>query len=63
MVGVREARKLFRAHYLQCFWWTPSDLRVGIADVSWVADGLRKHGGRIGWQQATRLERLLAPAE
>jgi hypothetical protein len=59
MVAVREARKLFRAHYLTCFWWARPDLTIGLNDVAWVADGLRKHGGRDAWCAAGKLQRLL----
>ena len=61
MVAVREARKLFRANYITCFWWTRPDLIIRAGDVAWVADGLRKHGGREAWRAAARLERLLMP--
>jgi hypothetical protein len=59
MVGVRQARKLFRDHYLTCFWWARPDLVIRAADVAWVADGLRKHGGRDAWRGAAKLDRLL----
>lgn len=58
MVCVREARKLFRTHYLTCFWWARSDMAIGLPQVLWVADGLRKHGGRAEWRAAARLEQL-----
>ncbi len=61
MVSVREARKLFRANYITCFWWARPDLIIRAGDVAWVADGLRKHGGREAWRAAARLERLLMP--
>ncbi len=61
MVCVREARKLFRANYLTSFWWARRDLVIRAADVAWVADGLRKHGGREAWRAAARLERMLLP--
>ena len=61
MVCVREARKLFQAHYITCFWWARADLIIRAEDVAWVADGLRKHGGREAWRAAARLERLLTP--
>ena len=57
MVRVREARKLYRAHHVTCFWWALPDLVIGAEDISWVADGLRKHGGREAWRAAARLER------
>jgi hypothetical protein len=61
MVCVREARKLFRVNYLTCFWWARPDLVIGIEEVPWVADGLRKHGGRAEWRAAARLEQMLLP--
>lgn len=61
MVCVREARKLYRRHHVTCFWWARSDLTIRMDNVAWVADGLRKHGGRDGWRAAARLEQLLAP--
>ncbi|HYW30504.1 MAG TPA: hypothetical protein VE869_03275 [Gemmatimonas sp.] len=59
MVCVREARKAYRFHYLRCFWWARPDVIIRADDVPWVADGLRKHGGREAWRQAARLEQLL----
>ena len=61
MVCVREARKLFRANYLTCFWWARPDLIIRAGDVAWVADSLRKHGGREEWRAAAKLERMLLP--
>ena len=62
MVAVREARKLFRTNYITCFWWARQDLIIHVADVAWVADGLRKHGGREAWRAAARLERIMTPS-
>lgn len=59
MVCVREARKLFRANYIMCFWWARPDLVIRAEDVAWVANGLRKHGGREAWRAAAKLEQLL----
>ena len=61
MVGVREARKLFRNNYLTCFWWARQDLIIRAEDIAWVADGLRKHGGREAWRAAAKLECMLMP--
>lgn len=61
MVAVREARKLFRANYLTCFWWARQDLIIRVNDVAWVAAGLRKHGGRAEWRAAARLEQMQRP--
>ena len=59
MVAVREARRLYRENQTTCFWWARPDLVIRAVDVPWVADGLRKHGGRQAWHDAARLERLL----
>lgn len=61
MVCVREARKFFRINYITCFWWARPDLVICAKDVPWVADGLRKHGGREQWRSAARLEQMLIP--
>lgn len=61
MVRVREARKLFRTNYITCFWWARPDLIIRAEDVAWVANGLRKHGGREAWRAAAALDRLLTP--
>ena len=57
MVAVREARKLFRAYHGRCFWWTPVDLVIAEGQVGWVAEQLRKRGGRLEWRLAARLDR------
>lgn len=59
MVAVREARKLFRNNYITCFWWARPDVVIRAEDVAWVADGLRKHGGRDAWRSAAKLARIL----
>lgn len=63
MVAVREARRLYRENQTLCFWWARPDLVIRAADVPWVADQLRKHGGRQAWRDAARLERLLGIIE
>lgn len=55
MVSVREARRAYRRFYAQCFWSYAPDLRITAADVAWVAEQLRKHGGREAWRVAARL--------
>jgi hypothetical protein len=56
MVRAREARRAFRLFYAACFWSYRPDLSIGIADVPWVAEQLRKHGTREAWQVAARLD-------
>ena len=55
MVRVREARRAYRRFHTQCFWPFDPDYRIGPSDVAWVADRLRKHGGRDAWEAATKL--------
>ena len=55
MVRVREARRLYRRFHAECFWSFDPDYPIGPSDVTWVAEQLRKHGGRDAWQAAERL--------
>ena len=49
MVRIREARRAFRRFRASCFWSYRPDLKVGVDDVSWVAEQLMKHGNREAW--------------
>lgn len=55
MVRVREARRAYRRYHATCFWSYRADLLITAADVPWVAEQLRKHGGREEWDVAARL--------
>lgn len=55
MVQVREARRAYRRYHATCFWSYRPDLVIGLDDVPWVADRLRKHGDREAWRLAERL--------
>lgn len=55
MVRVREARRAFRRFQAECFWSFDPGYRVGPSDVAWVAEQLRKHGGREAWEAARKL--------
>lgn len=55
MVTVREARRAYRRFHAECFWSYDPGYRIGIADVPWVADQLKRHGGRAAWLLASRL--------
>jgi len=55
MVRVREARRAFRKFYARCFWDCPPKMRPRRDDVTWIANRLREHGGREGWEVADRL--------
>jgi hypothetical protein len=55
MVRVREARRAFRRFRAICFWSCRPDLEIGLAEVPWVAEQLRRHGNREAWRVAERL--------
>jgi hypothetical protein len=55
MVRVREARRLYRRFHAECFWSFDPDYRIGSGDVAWVAEQLRRHGGREAWSSAEKL--------
>ena len=55
MVRVREARRLYRRFHATCFWSFDPDYPIGPADVAWVAEQLRRHGGRDAWESASKL--------
>ena len=55
MVRVREARRMYRRFHARCFWSYHPDYQVGPADVAWVAEQLRRHGGREAWSAARKL--------
>jgi hypothetical protein len=55
MVKVREARRLYRRFHARCFWSCDPAYRIGKNDVAWVAEQLRRHGGREAWDAAVRL--------
>jgi len=46
MVRVREARRVYRRFHAECFWSYDPAYRIGPSDVAWVAEQLRRHGGR-----------------
>jgi hypothetical protein len=55
MVRLREARRAFRRFHAACFWSFDPNYRIGPSDVAWVAEQLRKHGGRDAWDAARKL--------
>ncbi len=38
-----------------CFWSYRKDLDIGLADVDWVAETLKKNGDMRAWKAAERL--------
>lgn len=55
MVRVREARRAFREFYATCFWSYRPDLEIGLNDVEWVAETLKRNGNLEAWRVASRL--------
>lgn len=55
MVRVREARKAYRTFHALCFWSSPPDLTIGLDDLDWVTDRLRRYGNRDAWEVASKL--------
>lgn len=55
MVRVREARRAYRQYHASCFWSFDPAYRIGPTDIAWVAEQLRKHGGRGAWEVASKL--------
>ena len=55
MVRVREARRAYREFHATCFWSYRKDLEIGLADVEWVAETLKKNGNMKAWRAAGRL--------
>lgn len=55
MVRVREARRAYRRFHARCFWSFDPGYVIGASDVAWVAQQLRRHGGRDAWDLARRL--------
>ncbi len=55
MVRVREAHRAYRRFHARCFWSFDPRYVIGASDVAWVAQQLRKHGGREAWEVARKL--------
>ena len=55
MVCIREARRFYRRFYAKCFWSFDPEYQIGLSDVTWVAEQLRKHGGHEAWKAAEKL--------
>ena len=55
MVRIREAGRLYRRFHAQCFWSFDPDYKIGANDLAWVAEQLRKNGGREAWEAAGKL--------
>ena len=57
LAHLHAARRAFRLYHAQCFWYLRADLKITLADIPMIADGLRKNGGRNGFLLAAKLSR------
>jgi hypothetical protein len=55
MIRIREAKRAFKKFYAQCFWSYNPKYSISKIDVPWIADELKKHGGREAWKVGVRL--------
>lgn len=55
MVRVREARRAFGRFQVSCFWSFDPAKKITEKDIPWVAERLRRSGGRAAWETAARL--------
>lgn len=55
MVRIREARKLFKKYYTQCFWSFDPEYKIEKKDISWVANQLMKNGNKQTWLEGRSL--------
>jgi hypothetical protein len=55
MVKIREAGRAYRKFHALCFWSYKPDLKISAVDVAWVAEQLKKNGGREAWLVAAKL--------
>lgn len=52
---IELARAVYREFHARCFWFLRKDLALTAADLPEIARGLREHGGRRGYELASRL--------
>jgi hypothetical protein len=55
MVRIREARRIFKRFYAQCFWYMRPDLNITRENIPVLVRGLRQNGGRQGFLLAAKL--------
>lgn len=55
MVRVREARKIYRKFFAQCFWAFDPQLKIAVNEIPWIVAQLKKNGNRSAWEAAERL--------
>lgn len=59
MVALREARKAYREHRHEYFWYCRDDLLIRDEHVPFVVRGLMNEGNRAAFEKARRIKRLL----
>lgn len=52
---IELARAVYREFHARCFWFLRKDLQLTAEDLPEIARGLREHGGRHGYELASRL--------
>ena len=57
MVAVREARRAFQRHRVDCF-WSFRDITITADAIPWVVEQLRINGGKDAWESAGRIKTL-----
>lgn len=51
-----RAQEIYRQYHAQCFWHLRKDLKITPQMISLVQEGLRQHGGKIGFALAAELD-------
>lgn len=55
MVRLRDARRALKLFRASCFWSFDPKIEITAKDIPWIAEQLRKHGGRKAWEAASKL--------
>ena len=55
MAALREARRAYRTYHDTCFWSYAPDVAIGMHDIPWVVEGLKKEGDRRAYNWARRI--------
>jgi hypothetical protein len=61
--GVRRAQAAYQKFGTLCFWSFRTDIPITAKNASWVVEQLRRNGNRAAWQEAARIQSLLAGHE
>lgn len=58
---LKLANYLFQKYYTQCFWYCRRDLEITEDLIPIVLNGLRNHGGHVGFGLAGKLRQDAVP--